>query len=161
MGKRWKQIQYWGYLTSKYYSIKRSALIGSSSGCANAFLPCQIHSKSSSWRHHHTRGVGGGRERERENMSLLSYFFIPITKQSWAILGLRLSNPRNMSESRSPFKPVSDSAHAGDPRVRISTLFFLLQKFKKNHGIPASQELNPCGGIAYRVAGVWGKQGIS
>lgn len=99
-------------------------------------------------------GWGGGRERERENMSLLSYFFIPITKQSWAILGLRLSNPRNMSESRSPFKPVSDSAHAGDPRVRISTLFFLLQKFKKNHGIPASQELNPCGGIAYRVAGV-------
>lgn len=30
------QIQYWGYLTAKYYSITRSALIMSFSGCLNA-----------------------------------------------------------------------------------------------------------------------------
>lgn len=48
------QIQYWGYLTAKYYSIKRSASIMSFPGCLNAFLPTQIHIKSSSWRHHNT-----------------------------------------------------------------------------------------------------------
>lgn len=46
------QIQYWGYLTAKYYGIKRSALIMSFPGCVDAFLPTQIHIKSSSWRHH-------------------------------------------------------------------------------------------------------------
>lgn len=46
------QIQYWGYLTAKYYSIKRSALIMSFSGCLNAFLPTPILIKSSSWRYH-------------------------------------------------------------------------------------------------------------
>lgn len=48
------QIQYRGYLTAKYYSIKRSALIMSFSRCLNAFLPTPIHTKSSLWRHHNT-----------------------------------------------------------------------------------------------------------
>lgn len=48
------QMQYWGYLTAKYYYIKRSALIMSFSGCLNVFLPTQIHIKSSSWRYHNT-----------------------------------------------------------------------------------------------------------
>lgn len=48
------QIQYWGYLTTKYYSIKRSALIMSFSGCLDAFWSTPIHMKSSLWRHHNT-----------------------------------------------------------------------------------------------------------
>lgn len=61
------QVQYWAYLTAKYYSIKRSALITSFSGCE--MLSCPPKSKLSLL-HGDITTLG------ERNWSPLSYFFV-------------------------------------------------------------------------------------
>lgn len=116
------QIQYWGYLTAKYYSIKRSASIMSFPGCLNAFLPTQIHIKSSSWRHHNTW-------REKlESFELLLHNGNLATLDN---LGFPSIISQNMNGCRSPLHRFPDSAHTCGQRVGMFSLSLLFWQFKK------------------------------
>ena len=93
-----------GYLTAKYYSIKRLALIMSFLGVWMLSGPPQsIRSLL----------CGDITTPEEKTWSLLSHFFTMVTLQPWVTLGFQLSNPMNMNGYRSSLNWLLDFAHTG------------------------------------------------